>query len=1213
MPARATNRPPSSIVVPILVVGLLACIGVAYFGGPVLVVAWLFALVAAFVEPNVQPTGPKIKGLATPADDRQAKDITTARYWRAARGRLISGVGLFIPGHGVLASWVAAWAAALAAYALPVMPTGITVAGVGAQGWFSVKDQASYDQLSTIGHGANALAAAILVSSLYATARSVSVPASPGVRFADLIPLLRKKSVSIYAMLLAGLGAGFLVSTGVRSAVVVTYPMGWTLLPAGIVAGVMAGVSPPWRAASLGAWKARQAIMAAWGPLWENAKIEPVPTLEDVQAVTEGVMVLIWRISGAKSAADVIAVLPKVVHGLGADQEAVALYAPVMESGQPKYGVSDPQALRVVLFDAAFDRSLAHASSVGEPLVRICLETAMASACDAAAMDRMALSDAEKITDEASPSAAWGTRWVMLSPEPVVMESVRSSGAIRGAMGRTLGCDVLVDSGAGALFVGQLLDKDTVFEDESLAALMAKLDREDLWKIRWSEGGPRKWKANTPTLSADKLATAALPGGAKITREVFLLRKGTIAQEYFPCDSTMATACDSAPMFTTTGYVNTRSDRSGDRIASAIAIYYATYNTSVPTSADRIIPSERQSISPGDINPQAWVLCSMINKGFDAAKLARPEVVTVKCMTSRSARSHLWKVDIRLHGGVTLDAVRAKTGVINQILNVAWLRVASGMDGCVMYLGALPTPTNLENADRDLVSLTSLDWEEAFRQAGVMTAAGEVPTLSKRTQSETNAAVTTLDFDLPAGKITDEKIKNAIPKLRNMTRNDFILMKPGGDGAGTVRLTVAEKNPIPWPAPFDFEAALTMDGNPFASDIEDKPVCLNLGKDSPHLLLAGTSGAGKSKTAQAIVTSWLLGGDDLVVIDTQKNAADFLFAKDWAIGWATDLPDALAMSRALYEETRARIQLYTAHGVADILDLPEDIRPHRILVFVDEFIGMVSTEKNGYDKKSNDPDVVLAREQLDIDNSTRSSAATNLAKLLGEARSAGIHLILATQSLTAKTLESIPGGSNVKNNLGRALFGNPSQGERQSALRAPFNVPSSGNEDIPKGRGLWEPVSVSGAFTIQSWYAEQGEYASALAASVPLPDPGSILNVAKFRPKDDALPGIIGEIPESLREQFGLPPTVPAALDDSIVVSEEEVDLGDFDLGDPSDEPEMVFEIPDDDDEPEMVFELPEVDVDTDQALTDEDFVLPSKEPDKVGYYVPPVVVPDEW
>lgn len=163
------------------------------------------------------------------------------------------------------------------------------------------------------------------------------------------------------------------------------------------------------------------------------------------------------------------------------------------------------------------------------------------------------------------------------------------------------------------------------------------------------------------------------------------------------------------------------------------------------------------------------------------------------------------------------------------------------------------------------------------------------------------------------------------------------------------------------------------------------PFVVDLQTDGPHLLVAGTTGAGKSELLQTLVASLVAGNSpedlNLLLIDFKGGAA-FGACGDLphTVGVVTDL-DAAATSRAiesLTAELRRRERVLATHEVADLdswrlrgwhRDPAAEPMP-RLVIVVDEF-------------------ATLAEELPDF--------VGGLVGIAQRGRSLGIHLVLATQ------------------------------------------------------------------------------------------------------------------------------------------------------------------------------------------------------------------------
>ncbi len=154
-------------------------------------------------------------------------------------------------------------------------------------------------------------------------------------------------------------------------------------------------------------------------------------------------------------------------------------------------------------------------------------------------------------------------------------------------------------------------------------------------------------------------------------------------------------------------------------------------------------------------------------------------------------------------------------------------------------------------------------------------------------------------------------------------------------------------------------------------------VTVDLCRDGPHALVAGTTGSGKSELLQTLVAGLALSSPpdrcSFLLVDYKGGAA---FAEAVAlphtVGLVTDL-DAAATGRALRSltaELTRREALLARAGVADVGALPDDVDLARLVIVVDEFAGLAEDL----------PEFV-----------------SGLVGIAQRGRSLGVHLVLATQ------------------------------------------------------------------------------------------------------------------------------------------------------------------------------------------------------------------------
>ena len=177
----------------------------------------------------------------------------------------------------------------------------------------------------------------------------------------------------------------------------------------------------------------------------------------------------------------------------------------------------------------------------------------------------------------------------------------------------------------------------------------------------------------------------------------------------------------------------------------------------------------------------------------------------------------------------------------------------------------------------------------------------------------------------------------------------------------------------------------------------DGTVEIDLVRDGPHALLAGTTGAGKSELLRTLVLSLAtrLSPEQLcfVLVDYKGGAAfDVCLPLPHVVGSVTDLDDRLAERalRSLRAELRRREEILRAHGAPDLASLRrQDGAPvvPRLLVVIDEFAALA------------------------VEHPAFLGALVGVAQ---RGRSLGVHLLLATQRPHGVISDDIRANTNLR-------------------------------------------------------------------------------------------------------------------------------------------------------------------------------------------------------
>lgn len=159
----------------------------------------------------------------------------------------------------------------------------------------------------------------------------------------------------------------------------------------------------------------------------------------------------------------------------------------------------------------------------------------------------------------------------------------------------------------------------------------------------------------------------------------------------------------------------------------------------------------------------------------------------------------------------------------------------------------------------------------------------------------------------------------------------------------------------------------------------------------PHMLVAGTTGSGKSVFIQGLIASLLLKHrpDELELYMVDPKMVEFSYYTPLRMCHVvTEVKDAIELLSDLCKEMDNRYRMLAAAGVRDIDEYNSKFTApmKRIVVFVDELADLIMTSKK--------------------------SVENCIVRLAQKARACGIHLVVATQRPTANVVTGL-----IKSNI----------------------------------------------------------------------------------------------------------------------------------------------------------------------------------------------------
>lgn len=1136
MPPRrsANSAPPANIAPVVVAVGFVGMFAGFYFGFPGFAILLLALVFAGFsAVPPVFNGKKDAQGRPTPADEGEKRAMNVYRLWGDLKWRLLLPNTDWLPGmqasrprksveyvHPLNYVWVIALALGALAFAIPT-PGPVEL----------LKGSETSELLF---RALNSFAVFSMIVCVNTARRRNETPDDPcpGVTLGDslkylgtpkAIPLFFASGVAsgVAAMALLVFGGQnglerYISPIPLPAAAAIVFVL---IYATALYLGTRTDALEHWRlvASKRPEWESR------WAPVLKST--DTAPRLVDYEEV--GFFeVSTFEASPSMGYLGVLAMEAKIAPALGQGRQATILSCPDVDSmGQPMPGTINSVRFRVVTYPS--DELVDFSNPETDPkLIELGADVAMMRVIAANGLGRPVFmetspaftipdpeeepdTEPEPEDDSDSPetpkrkwwqrrprveeteetetyTASWLAHWAVPNGPPFEYLADYAED-----IGAEAGCEVVIDKRTGDIFFGSLSDPTTPWTNPKDAERVKNIRLDNVWARRWKNifQGKSEFVPRREAHLYSELKVGDIP----IYRQPFSMGQGVELKQYDKLEDKLAVALDSAPMVAITGF-KAQGDREGARHPQGMCVVWSP-SAQMPSSPERLKPGSRAMANE-------WVLTWMLNRAFDHTKrLARPEIISAKCLTSPDSSGHIWEMKLRLYGGVTLEEVRSASEKIRQSMACQWIRIIEDTYGCTIAAGVKPNAPGVKLANpRTADRIAELNWEQAFAISGVSGHGGVLPKMVNRSTMEKNKKVAVLDFALPAG-CEVEDVKKVVGKLSPATDNAFIQVSETEDPK-IIRILASERNPLEKYYETDWEAIESSPGIPFSTGVDGSDVVFDP-KDTAHLMLLGLSGSGKSATVQCFLYGALRRNWHVFVINPVKGAGDYMFAERFMDGSCLELDDFFAPAaamKALYEEVSRRMRLIGQYGVTKVGDLPEEVRPRHYLVILDEFTSLI--ELDAVPARSDDAELEAERDLVVARNTAKRYIAQYAGKILREARAAGFSLLLATQKLTAKSLDPVPGGADMKSQLSRLLLGNANYGDKMSALRQPDKAPDLGNV-VPAGRGIYEPSTGVGQI-IQSWYANVREYEKRLDADMTPVAEEERLQYQKFvqRPED---------------------------------------------------------------------------------------------------------------
>lgn len=357
------------------------------------------------------------------------------------------------------------------------------------------------------------------------------------------------------------------------------------------------------------------------------------------------------------------------------------------------------------------------------------------------------------------------------------------------------------------------------------------------------------------------------------------------------------------------------------------------------------------------------------------------------------------------------------------------------------------------------------DWERMMLLCQIRTHDNRVP---KLLETKVVGRTSTHTVELPAG-MGEETMHSNEKKIKSTGNFYYLEIRPRS--GNVMEATVSYDDPLenavsmpklnPRPANWDTiplgvgihrQTGTTPGYSPFT-------IYWDLRRD-PHMLMAGRTGSGKTSAMRVIAAEAASRGFRLRVIDAVKLGADFSGIyeyKELCEMAEFELETAHDLIKETHEEVTRRVGENKKFKVGNWYDRPKEHRPRPILLMIDEVFSMLEQAVGNDDETKKQ-------------NALKSGVLTYISKIAREARSAGIHMLLAAQRPDAKVVVG-----ELKTNLGaRLLLGQAHPTELEMMIPDSSLAPKL-TGSAPKGRALFYQGGLESRLVQTYWAGESEE------------------------------------------------------------------------------------------------------------------------------------------